>query len=363
MKSVLENDKQLIEKGKLLNQAINNNIDSFNPDFFFKQMVSNYSMTEKIIGKSLIKLISGYDPNYVKKNINIPEFQRELKEKIIGNIDYLKDKDLIDIDGSISNQGLKLASLILYVEELDHLIPKGILGEKVNKKDFSYGIKEDIKNYKKGDRYRDIAIKKSIKLSLRRSHNDLQNKDIKTFERQSKGQINVIYAIDASGSMKGDKIETCKKAGIALAYKAINDKDKVGLIVFGSDIKEELKPTDNFMELLSKIASIRASRETNLALTIKKSIELFPLGELTKHLLLITDAMPTKGIDPEKDTLQAASEARNHGITISLIGIRLEPKTQKFAEKIVDIGNGRLYVAKNLENLDLIVLEDYNLLG
>ena len=33
--------------------------------------------------------------------------------------------------------------------------------------------------------------------------------------------------------MKGPKIGACKRAGIALAYKAIEEKDKVGLIVFG----------------------------------------------------------------------------------------------------------------------------------
>jgi hypothetical protein len=238
MKSVVENDKETIDKGKLLNQALNNNMDSFIPDMMYKQMVNNYSLAEKIMGQSLIKLISGYDPNYVEKNINIPEFRRELKEKIVNNVEDLKHEGILDKDGGISDQGYKLASLILYTEELDNLIPKGIFGEKVHKKDFLYGIRDNVKPYKKGDRYRDIAIKKSVKLSVRRGHGQIRKKDLKTYERQSKGEINIIYGLDASGSMKGKKIEVCKKAGIALAYKAISEKDKVGLIVFGSDVKD-----------------------------------------------------------------------------------------------------------------------------
>jgi len=165
--------------------------------------------------------------------------------------------------------------------------------------------------------------------------------------------------MDASGSMKGDKISTCKKAGVALAYKAIHEKDKVGLIVFGTDIKEAIAPTRDFGLLLKSITKIKAAAETDMASTIKKSVELFPSTKATKHLLLLTDALPTKGADPEKMTLEAASFARAHGITISLIGINLDNKGKKLAEKLIEIGDGKLYIVKDLKQLDKIVLEDY----
>ena len=121
MKSVLENDKEVIEKGKLLNEALNNNLDSFVPDLMFKQLVNNYSLAEKLYGQSIIKLISGYNPNYVQKNITIPEFRRELKEKIIKTIEELKDKNLINADGSISEQGITLEFDASIVKEFARL--------------------------------------------------------------------------------------------------------------------------------------------------------------------------------------------------------------------------------------------------
>ena len=253
MHSVLENDKETIDDGKLIKEAINQGIGSFTPDLIFEQLVKNYSIAKQIFGPSLIRLLTGYDENYVSRNIKIPEFQKELRKNVEDNIEKLKDNQLLKKDGSISDKGIELASLILYTEELDNLIPKGILGEKLHKKDFIYGDKEDVKNYKKGDRYRDIAIKKSIKLAVRRGHSKLDENDLKSFEKQSKGQIYLIYGLDASGSMKGKKIDTCKKAGIALAYKAIEEKDKVGLIVFGSEIKEAVEPTDDFKRLIMEI--------------------------------------------------------------------------------------------------------------
>ncbi len=359
MHSVLENDKETIEKGKLIQDSINQGLDSFTPDLIYQQLVKNYSMARHIFGPSLLKLATGYNPDYLKKNINIPEFQKELKFRIQKNIEKLKEEGLLGKNDEITDKGIELASLVMYFEELDKLIPKGILGEKIHKCASIYGGKEDIRTYKKSDRYKDIAIKKSAKLAIRRGHKKLQEKDLKVFERQSKGQSYIVYALDASGSMKGSKIDACKRAGIALAYKAIDEKDKVGLIVFGSEIKTLVEPTQDFSYLLKSITAAKASRETDLVATLRKSIELFPNEDITKHLILITDALPTIGKEPERETLQEVSIARNKGITISLIGINLNEKGKKLAEKIVELGQGKLYIVKNVENVDKVVLEDY----
>ena len=363
MHSVLENDKETIEKGKLIRDSINQGLDTFTPDLIYQQLVKNYSMAKHIFGPSLLKLATGYNPDYIEKNINIPEFQKELRFRIQKNIEKLKEEGLLDRDSEISEKGIELASLVMYFEELDKITPKGILGGKIHKKASIYGGKEDIRTYKKSDRYKDIAIKKSVKLAIRRGHKKLHEKDLKVFERQSKGQSYIVYALDASGSMKGSKIDACKRAGIALAYKAIDEKDKVGLIVFGSEIKTIVEPTQDFSYLLKNITSAKASRETDLAVSLRKSIELFPNDNITKHLILITDALPTIGKEPEQETLQEVSIARNKGITISLIGINLNEKGKKLAKKITELGEGKLYIVKNIENIDKIVLEDYYGIG
>ena len=363
MHSVLENDRKIIDSGKLISDAISQGMSSFSPDLMFEQLVKNYTMAKHIFGESIIRLVSGYEPDYIKKNVGIPEFQKELKEKIQQKIEDLKDQGFLGKDNSLSEKGIELASLVLYFEELDKIVPKGIFGDKISRKTFAYGEKENSRVYKKGDRYRDISLKKSVKLAVRRGHSNFEDKDLQVYEKQGKGQTYVVYALDASGSMKGRKIDACKKAGIALAYKAINEKDKVGLIVFGSEVKETIQPTSDFNLLLKEITRIMASKETDIVSTLQKAIELFPGDKITKHLILITDALPTKGDEPEKSTLEEASIARSKGITISVIGIDLDEKGKKLAEKIVEIGEGRLYAVKNLENVDKVVLEDYYGLG
>lgn len=359
MHSVLENDQDSIDFGNLLNDSINQGVGSFTPNMMFEQMVKNYSMAKKLFGDTMIRQLTGYDPDYVQKNIKIPEFAREIEKKIKDKIMKMKKEKLIDKDGEITDKGLELASLVMYVEELDKLEPKGFYGEKVHKKTSRYGEATDFRNYKKGDIYRDIAVKKTIKTAIRRHHEKIKKEDFKVFEKRSKAHIYIIYGLDASGSMKGDKISLSKKAGIALAYKAIQEKDKVGMIAFGSDIKEKVAPTGDFMELLREITKVKASNETNLQKVIAESIKMFPETDATKHLILLTDALPTMGDNPEKEVLDEVSNAKNHKITISLVGINLDDKGKKLAEKIVELGSGKLYICKDAEELDQIVLEDY----
>ncbi|MCK5025284.1 MAG: VWA domain-containing protein [Nanoarchaeota archaeon] len=359
MHSVLENDKETIDDGHLINESLNKGIGIFAPDMMFEQLVKDYSYAKKLFGETIIRQLSGYDPGYVEKNIRIPEFQREIKRNIAANIDALKDKGMLNDDGSITDKAITLASLILYTDELDNIIPKGFIGEKIHKKEFVYGEKSGTRDFRKNDRYRDIALRRSVKLAVRRGHKKIEPADLKSFELKRKGQINVVYLLDASGSMKGIKLETAKKAGIALAYKAIEHKDKVGLIVFGSEVKEEIVPTLDFVRLLKQITTVKASRETDIANTIRKAIEVFPRGNITKHIILLTDALPTVGKKPESDTLEAVSIAQNAGITISVIGIQLDAEGKKLAEKVAALGEGRLYIVRALKELDSIVLEDY----
>lgn len=359
MHSILQHDQETIDDGKIIEEAVNHNISAFTPNMLFDKLVKNYSLAKQLYGERLLRLLTGYEPDYLQKNLGIPEFQKELKKKIEANLDRLKNKDLLGARGDITDKGIELASLILYIEELDNIIPKGMIGEKINKKTSHYGEKADYRAFKKGDRYRDIAVRKSIRTAIKRKHKAIKAEDLKTATRQSKGAVNVIYGIDSSASMKGDKIATCKKAGVALAYKAINAKDKVGLIVFGTEVKDFVEPTDDFGFLLNKITRVKSSKQTDFVEMIKKSTELFPRGDMTNHLVILTDALPTVGKKPEEETRKAVSAARAAGITVSVIGIKLDEKGEKLAKQIADLGEGRFYIVRDLKRLDKLVLEDY----
>ncbi|HLC46105.1 MAG TPA: VWA domain-containing protein [Candidatus Nanoarchaeia archaeon] len=359
MHAVLENDKETIDKGSLIEGALNQGIAAFTPEIMFEQLVKNYRQAEQIYGEKLLRQISGYDPEYIERNIRIPEFKNVLKDRLAERAKKLKKEGLLDDGYAFTEKAIALASLVMYAEELDNLAPKGISGERIYQKHSHYGEKGDTRSFRKGDRYKDIAVRASIKKAIRRGHGVISKDDLATAQRQSKGHVYVIYALDASGSMKGKKIGACKKAGIALAIKAIDERDHVGLIVFGEEIVAAIPPTRDFNMLLRQIVTARAARQTDIALTIRKAIELFPTENATKHLILLTDAMPTAGKSPIKDTLDAVSQACAAGITLSVIGIGLDEKGEEVAERMTEISRGRLYTLKDTEGISAVVLEDY----
>lgn len=359
MHSVLDNDKKTIDEGDLIEEVVNQGLGGFTPDLIFEQLVNDYALCEHIYGEKIIRALSGYDPSYVEKNIRIPEFQRIVKKNIDKVMQGLKADKLVDHAFQVSEKGFELAGLVLFVRELDEVRPAGIRGERTHKKHEQYGERADIKNFKKGDRYRTIAIKRSVTAAIRRGHKTIKPEDLRVFERERKGQCIIIYALDASGSMKGEKIEACKKAAIALAYKANTNKDKVGIVVFGKDVTAIVEPTMDFARILQEIVRIRAANQTDMAASINKAVELFGSADVTKHLLFITDAQPTTGNSPKEETIKATAIARSLGITTSLIGIRLDKSGEEFGRSLVEQGGGSLYLIDNLEEMRAVVLEDY----
>lgn len=359
MRSVMENDEDVIDDGKLIKESYNQGISSFTPSAIFEKLVRNFSLAKQLYGETMIRLLTGYDPSYLEKNISVPEFQKLVKKAVEEKVEDLKKQKLLGKDERITEKASELASVIILSEEIEKIVPKGYLGKWVSKKPDIYGEKEDYKDYKKGVRYRDIAVKRSVKTAIRRGHDKIMESDLKAYERMRRGKITVIYAVDSSGSMRGKKIDSAKKAGLALAYRAMEERDKVGLIIFGEDIRTAISPTEDFTLLLREITRVTASRETNITVAINKSSEMFPDDDSTRHLIIITDVLPTTGKHPEKETLDAAAEAKSKGITISIVGINLDKNGEKLGIEIARIGEGRLYKARNLEDIDKIVLEDY----
>lgn len=358
MHSVLPSDKKKHDQAEMIQEATNRGVGAFTPDLMFEQFVQNFQFAKQLYGPKLIRLLAGYDPSYIERNAKIPEFKDMLKSNLQENVEQLKDQGLIAKDGTITELGHEMGSMVL-LQDLDDYVTKDKIGEKVNKHEKHYGERADVREHRKGDRYKDINIRKSVQVAIKRGHQKLHSEDLRTSEREGRGKMSVVLALDASASMKGNKLETCKKAGVALAHKATEDKDNVGLIVFSSKIRKAIPPCQDFSTLLNAISTVKSGSQTDLAAALSKSVELFAPTSETKHLIIVTDGMPTAGDEPEKKTLEAVMAAKSAGITISIVGIKLEKAGLELAKRITRIGDGKLSQVRHLNKLGHFILEDY----
>lgn len=344
----------------LLNEGINQGIINFTASSINKTLIKNPKMAKNILGEKLMKQLTGFDPDYLEKNLKFPEFKKEVEKSIQEKIKKLEKKGMISEDGTITEEGYTLAGIQLYIDEIKHLLTKSVLlGEKFSKIKQNEGEKKDNRIFMHGDSFKNIDIRESVKRAIRNGSKKLGINDLMVVERESKGKIEIIYALDISGSMKGRKLGLCKRAGIALGFHAIEQKDKVGLILFADKVKDSLSPSSNFSLYLKKIVKATAFHQTNFPVAIKKAIELFSDRKTRKHLLIISDIEPTAGEFPMKETLEAIQMATAREISISLIGIDMNKESEELAKNIINITRGRLYRIRNIDNIDEVVLEDY----
>jgi len=350
-------DDQKSDDAKLIYEAANHNISLFVPNLMFLNLVNNFRSTRNLYGDTFIKLLTGFDPHYIEKNLKIPEFKKVLKKQVSEKIRELKKKGFVDGNFNITDFAYEISIFEIAIKEL----------EKIKSNSFSFkqgsvkskdGLTDDVIKFTANAPLRNIAIRNTVRKAVSRNHKQILIDDLSVYERVNENKVETILCIDASSSMKGEKIANSKKAALILSYASLKNHDLVGLVIFQDKVINKLKPTRNLKELVPIISKIQTKRMTNIALAIHKAIPLFNKN-VTKNLIVITDAMPTSGNEPLEQTLHAASLAREKKIHLTIAGVGLTTETIEIAKKLIEISKGTLYVVKNPENLDTILIEEY----
>ncbi len=342
------------KEGKILEEALNKGILSLNPNDIFRNITSNPEEAERIYGKKFLEYFTSYDYEFVKRNIKIPEFQREIYKNIVDRIRALRKKRFLDKNFNINPEELDKIALKILEEEILKL--KGLIYEGEYESDVlsSYGNIFYIRKFCFGDRYFDINPKETVRTYIKKK--DII-KSLRVNVRNKLASTQFLILLDCSGSMKGKKISNAKRASIALSYKSIMDNNLIGLIAFNDRILTRIYPTNNFFLISREVLKLIPFGLTDIALALNEAGKMIKEG----HVILITDSVPTVGEDPIKETIEAAKKLRDRGLTLSVVGIDLDPEAEKTARIISEIGNGKLYLVKDVENLDYIILMDYHL--
>jgi Mg-chelatase subunit ChlD len=182
-------------------------------------------------------------------------------------------------------------------------------------------------------------------------------------DRPAMAETNVLFIVDASGSMK-KKLETgesrmdAAKKAMADALTAMPPEARLGLLLYGhrkakdcTDI-ELASPigADDAAAISKRIAGLRAKGETPIAESLRQAQRSFAaLKGQDNRIVLVTD-----GIEECKgDPCAAAQELRDAGfnLKVDIVGFTLSEKQRALIQCVPDITGGQYYDAQGMTGL------------
>jgi Ca-activated chloride channel family protein len=163
----------------------------------------------------------------------------------------------------------------------------------------------------------------------------------------TKRPTNVYLVVDTSGSMAGTKLTRTKEALQAFVDQIKGDRDEVGLIEFGSDIKlfEPLRPLDdnNRQELIQQIGNMESKGETAMIDAIWEAygdLQETEDTEAINAIVVMTDGRENNSFYTESDLRRRFEGEQTVPVVVFTIAFGSDAD-DALLQEIADIGNGQ----------------------
>jgi Ca-activated chloride channel family protein len=173
----------------------------------------------------------------------------------------------------------------------------------------------------------------------------------------------VIFVLDKSGSMQGEKIDQAKNA-LKFCVKSLKDKDRFGIIVFSTDVDE----LDNALLTATKanidkaerfIDKLEATGGTDINDALLLAIKKQPDPNRPKIIVFLTDGLPTIGIKDVDAILKNAEKSKSKSLRLFAFGVGYDVNTH-FLDKLAEDNGGTSQYVKPSEDIEVSVSSFYN---
>ncbi|MCP3993265.1 MAG: VWA domain-containing protein [Actinomycetia bacterium] len=156
------------------------------------------------------------------------------------------------------------------------------------------------------------------------------------------GRVDVVIALDTSGSMAGDPIEAAKQAAAAF-IESLPSRARVGIVSFGSTVEVAVPPGQDRSNALEAVAGLQAEVEGGTALwdALGRSAQLVAeLGAERPYVVVLTD-----GVDEGSRGGQSSAVAELSAAGAGLYAIAVEGTDIVALEQVASAVGGQVLEA------------------
>lgn len=173
----------------------------------------------------------------------------------------------------------------------------------------------------------------------------------------------IIFVIDVSGSMRGEKLEQAKEA-LRYCVKALSSEDRFEIIRFSTSIRTfgdklnfaNSETRDNALYFIDELG---ASGGTNINAALRKALRTKPESdERPTSIFFLTDGLPTSGETDVRQILTNIKNERKEEIRIFNFGVGYDVNTFLLDKLAADMRGSSTYV-KPGENLEEAISNFY----
>ena len=173
----------------------------------------------------------------------------------------------------------------------------------------------------------------------------------------------IIFIVDKSGSMKGEKIKQAKGA-LKYCVNSLNDGDRFGIISFSTDVEqldESLLRANskNVEKALNFIDDLEARGGTNIDEALQTALKNKPDPKRPRIVAFLTDGLPTVGERNVDSILKNVDKVRNKSVRMFTFGVGYDVNTH-FLDKLAEKNRGVPQYVEPSEDIEVAVSLFYN---
>ncbi|MFA6451568.1 MAG: VIT domain-containing protein [bacterium] len=176
----------------------------------------------------------------------------------------------------------------------------------------------------------------------------------------------VIFVLDRTGSMSGDKISQARDA-LKFCLRSLNAKDRFNVIPFNEAPDPMFKSlesasSENINRAVDNVGSIDALGGTNIDEALRAALKFKSGSDRPTYILFLTDGLPTVGVTDYETILKTARDGSNKNTRLFVFGVGYDVNAH-LLDKLSSQNHGTSEYVKPNEDIEVKVSDMFRMIS